>query len=1427
MVNFKPERSRQVSESADLPTPPQTLTAVPDDIGTIASSSDTELRSPTPYYTPGIFDDHASFMDGDDLADRTAALSVSDAGGREVTNALTFPPTTSVWPTSTLAPASPTFTSPTASYATFDVADRSFDKDPNILRAEHAKVSPAVYYRESPLREVPTATHENAQPGDLASSVDAVGVLSAEHGVLHAGHMQARRSLEGQIGDTRLLTDGLQITSDDHHTAPAAQANMPQTSSFPAAHVPQLTDTVDWAQRDMPSAVNLASDPQPMTQINGVASQNGSVTHAPGSASPNQVDTAQQPNKHNMTKAAGVGAVAGLAAAGATRALNSEPQAQAHGDYFNRTSGGEPPVLQVPTRALSPTEAQALPATQPAAASPHANGNHISSPAPVPVNGSFRRVSGQHVEGYNLNRHQRTVSETTRANTAANAQTLERPEMYDAPSPSRSYINAPAPETRYQRPLDEVQRRLSTQSAQRVSRSGSTKFVEQAPVSPGGHTSSPVGAAAAGAAGAFGATALAEHVHTPRADPYARPASAHELSRRSSAQQERDGPFARARPMSAMAAPRDSAMRRDGSGSLRGQLSPSASMRGHGHSQGHGHGRLPPIPDEVGHAGVGAGTGLAVGEVASFARQHEMQGRTLRDDGPVPYDRPYSHFGYRPEVGIGDWAARREEGRLARSGTALSRTTVGRSGTTHSRRSGAFGRGAGLTVGTQPEDVLGREDIHERTEVAERILSAATLRRLQGMEKKEGRAFAKMLKAEGKEQARAVGAALADLKRMAKMQKGAIENERKSQRNLAKWTARENRARMRFLKEKERYEKVEGELRNAENDYEERRDHAAGLTGQIAERTQELDDLRAQKAADDPRLARLRAAEASILASRRATRPTSAITPRSLYALLNISPDIEHADLLRLYVAHVDRQWSASVSPTRHLVAEGTELREIVFCLLLDPDARRAYDEGLHREISVTQRDSTGALSFSKDNLLAEGDGAAPKPHNTPKESQSSTLTPTAHSLPLPLVDLPEPWKSHVVNAALQARQRRSARGPRTPVGEAFNIPPLSAIPVLTSTPLPVSAVLIPVSPVSPSTPWVWPPYSPISPIPPALPPRIRTQSPQPPPSRDHPFLRTDFVREARRHRKPPPLLTPSLLEAETTQRARLPTPNVTKLKKDKPVEPFPPVEDDVPRCLWLRRTKNQAKLRAESTPRLIISAPFNFVHATHAHPPSPIRIPAGPQNRMVGGFVVTDNPAAQAVSGVAVDRRATTYPAIGRGASDGPDTFGRASGRAPSSQGIESKSKQLPAIDMSWAPQVAQRTLPPAFSVRAEEDLDDRLHGTWPEMMTAEAAALLNASLESPTDSDTSHGSRMALVNTPTQSLGRSRPSPHRAHRPHRVKRILPRRGRRSWPGPSASGRPTSSPYGRRRSPPYRRPSVWARIRAWAQRVRASVERV
>lgn len=601
----------------------------------------------------------------------------------------------------------------------------------------------------------------------------------------------------------------------------------------------QSQQAVDQGQRPHSEAVrnyvDTQAQPQPRTQPQGqTQTQNYGQSQPPYEAGQNLGLTQSQeaePDHHHGAKAAGVGAGAGLAAATGAHMLaadgpREQDQQRAGGDYFGSKGGPRSPAPNY---------------NEPSA--------HMTSNAPAqdrPTGGTFRRLSGNYVGGYSngdasqLDKgiddhdHDRYMEEATAANTAANAQYSERPQLND--QPSRSYINTSSPVTSYDRPLEgDIARRTS----QRSSRPPSTKFVEhmngQPP--PQQHGSR---LAVPGQMGGY------EH-HQPREDPFAhdgsrRPASAQDFGRRSSGQQDPHGPFSRpARPASAMAAP----MPREGSlrGSARSpRLSPNASVRRHG--------RLPPIADDVAYAGIGAGGGLALGEVADLDRQHEMQyrGSQLADDGPVPPLPPghrgarspeggrYSSFGHRPEPAIGDWRDRREEGRLARSGTALSRTTVGRSGTQRSRRSGAFGRGAGLSVGTQPEDVLGRDDIHERTELSERVLDPSTLRKLQGMEKKDARRLAKLLKAEGKEQARSVEGAIRDLKRMARMQKDAIESERKSQRGLAKWTQREHRARMRFLKEKERYEKVEGELRNAENDYEERRDHAAGLTAQIAEK---------------------------------------------------------------------------------------------------------------------------------------------------------------------------------------------------------------------------------------------------------------------------------------------------------------------------------------------------------------------------------------------------------------------------------------------------------------------------------------------------------------------------------------------------------------------------------------------------------------
>jgi hypothetical protein len=142
-------------------------------------------------------------------------------------------------------------------------------------------------------------------------------------------------------------------------------------------------------------------------------------------------------------------------------------------------------------------------------------------------------------------------------------------------------------------------------------------------------------------------------------------------------------------------------------------------------------------------AGVGAGGGAAVvGEIVSHDRQRSLQQHerprsvSLHDDQDnrsanqaLSPNRPQSSFGHRPQPNLMTVAedgreSRYEGGRdsragvLGRSGTVMSRAnTLGRNGTlsraanggTVGSRRGAFGRGAGASIGTQPEEVLGRE----------------------------------------------------------------------------------------------------------------------------------------------------------------------------------------------------------------------------------------------------------------------------------------------------------------------------------------------------------------------------------------------------------------------------------------------------------------------------------------------------------------------------------------------------------------------------------------------------------------------------------------------------------------------------------------------------------------------------------------------
>lgn len=60
-----------------------------------------------------------------------------------------------------------------------------------------------------------------------------------------------------------------------------------------------------------------------------------------------------------------------------------------------------------------------------------------------------------------------------------------------------------------------------------------------------------------------------------------------------------------------------------------------------------------------------------------------------------------------------------------------------------------------------------------------------------------------------------------------------------------------DKAYKRFLKQKEEYDRIEAELRNREEQYEATRQHAQAQTEVLAQKSLELNELRAQKAADD------------------------------------------------------------------------------------------------------------------------------------------------------------------------------------------------------------------------------------------------------------------------------------------------------------------------------------------------------------------------------------------------------------------------------------------------------------------------------------------------------------------------------------------------------------------------------------------------
>ncbi len=103
------------------------------------------------------------------------------------------------------------------------------------------------------------------------------------------------------------------------------------------------------------------------------------------------------------------------------------------------------------------------------------------------------------------------------------------------------------------------------------------------------------------------------------------------------------------------------------------------------------------------------------------------------------------------------------------------RSTMSRGSTM--RRGGAFANGSALQ-GQGVAEAYGRDDIHERTEIADRGLQRSTAgqtgaKKISAAEAKDAKKLSKMIMNEGKAEAKAVKASIEELAKLQKLQKAA------------------------------------------------------------------------------------------------------------------------------------------------------------------------------------------------------------------------------------------------------------------------------------------------------------------------------------------------------------------------------------------------------------------------------------------------------------------------------------------------------------------------------------------------------------------------------------------------------------------------------------------------------------------------------
>ncbi|KAI0635944.1 hypothetical protein C8Q77DRAFT_1100513 [Trametes polyzona] len=135
--------------------------------------------------------------------------------------------------------------------------------------------------------------------------------------------------------------------------------------------------------------------------------------------------------------------------------------------------------------------------------------------------------------------------------------------------------------------------------------------------------------------------------------------------------------------------------------------------------------------------------------------------------------------------------------------------------------------------------------------MAEAGLSEKQKSKLNKSQLKEGKKVAKIIKAEGKAEKKALDEAVKELADIQKLQKVALKEEGKSYSSYSKALREFHKAELEFFAARAKYERAQAELQAQEEAREAAKQHAQEATEMLQEKNREVEWLRAQKAADD------------------------------------------------------------------------------------------------------------------------------------------------------------------------------------------------------------------------------------------------------------------------------------------------------------------------------------------------------------------------------------------------------------------------------------------------------------------------------------------------------------------------------------------------------------------------------------------------